>query len=224
MAGGNSALGGSEQGETRTANDQGLAPGFRIATVLVRLHYLVLVPWVVFGIPSFVSSGLQVPTMLIVSGVGLLGMLGKKEIFARGASLSLVGLIIGGKVVGDVLGSVAPDTAVLLVQFVAVIFFMEASRVVLSFDGENRELGGKYDELSTGLMRRLVDWAQGQLLGQARIILVALGLSLVLLLIGGFASISINQLGFSAGLVLVVVGVLLFLVTNRREPEQRRSR
>jgi hypothetical protein len=162
--------------------------------------------------------------MLIVSGVGLLGMLGKKEIFAKGASLSLVGLIIGGKVAGDVFGTVAPDTAVLLVQFVAVIFFMEASRVVLSFDGENRELAGKQDELSTGLMRRLIEWTRGQLVSQARIMLVALGLSLVLLLIGGFTSISINQLGFSAGLVLVVVGVLLFLVTNRREPEQKQSR
>jgi hypothetical protein len=185
---------------------------------------LVLVPWVVFAIPSLVLFGLQAPVVLAVSGVGLLGMLGKKEILVRGASLSLFGLIIGGKVGVDVLGGVAPDTAVLLVQFVAVIFFMEASRVVLSFDGENRELARKYDELSTGLMRKLVEWAQGQLVGQARIMLVALGLSLVLLLIGGFTSISINQLGFSAGLVLVVVGVLLFLVTNRREPERRRSR
>jgi len=192
--------------------------------MLVRLQYLVLAPWIVFGISSLVSFGLQVPTMLTISAFGLLGMLGKKEIFARGASLSLVGLIIGGKVVGDVLGSAAPDTAILLIQFVAVIFFMEASRVVLSFDRENRELAGKNDELSTGLMGRLVDWTQGQLVSQARIMLVALGLSLVLLLIGGFTSISINQLGFSAGLVLVVVGVLLFLVTNRREPEQRRSR
>jgi hypothetical protein len=192
--------------------------------MLVRLHYLVLVPWIVFAIPSLISFGLQIPVALTVSGVGLLGMLGKKEILVRGASLSLFGLFIGGKVGVDVLGGAAPDTAVLLVQFVAVIFFMEASRVVLSFDGENRELAGKYDELSTGLVRRLVEWTQGQLVGQARIMLVVLGLSLVLLLVGGFTSISINQLGFSAGLVLVVVGVLLFLVTNRREPERQRSR
>lgn len=191
--------------------------------MLVRLHYLVLAPWIIFAIPSLVSFGLQIPVALTVSGVGLLGMLGKRGILARGASLSLFGLIIGGKVVGDVLGSAAPDTAVLLVQFVAVIFFMEASRVVLSYDSENGELAGKHDDLSTGLMRRLVEWTQGQLVGQARIMLVALGLSLLLLVIGGFTSISINQLGFSAGLVLVVVGVLLFLVTNRREPERRRS-
>lgn len=191
--------------------------------MLVRLHYLVLVPWVIFAIPSLVLLGLHVPVALAVSGLGLLGMLGRKAILVRAASLSLVGLIIGGKVVGDVLGSAAPDTAVLLVQFVTVIFFMEGSRVVLSFDAENGELAGKHDEISTGLMRKLVEWAQGQLVGQARIMLVALGLSLVLLVVGGFSSVSINQLGFSAGLVLVVVGVLLFLVTNRREPERRRT-
>ena len=191
--------------------------------MLVRLHYLVLVPWVVFAIPSLVLFGMQFLIALVVSGVGLLGMLGKSGILARGASLSLVGLVIAGKVGGDILGSAAPDTAVLMVQFVAVLFFMEASRVVLSFDDENRELVGKHDELSIGLSGKLVEWTQGQLVGQARIILVALGLSLLLLVIGGFTSISINQLGFSAGLVLVVVGVLLFLVTNRREPERRRG-
>jgi len=189
--------------------------------VLVRLHYLVIAPWIVFAIPSIVFFGLQAPAILIVSVVGLLGMLGKREALARAASLSLFGLIIAGKVGGDLLGATAPDTAVLLVQFVAVIFFMEASRVVLSFDRENGELAGKQDELSRGLMGKLVEWAQGQLVSQARIMIVALGLSLVLLLIGGFTSISINQLGFSAALVLVVVGVLLFLVTQRREPETR---
>jgi hypothetical protein len=175
---------------------------------------------VIFAIPSTVLLGLQVPVALIVSGVGLFGMLRKKEIFARGASLSLIGLVIGGKVAEDVLGVAAPDTAVLLVQFVAVIFFIEASRVVLSFNNEDRELAGKRDEFSVVLMKRLVEWTQGQLVSQARIMIIALGLSLVLLLVGGFTSISINQLGFSAGLVLVVVIVLLYLVTNRREPER----
>ncbi len=160
---------------------------------------------------------------MIVSGVGLIGMLAKKVVFVRAASLSLIALIVGGKVAGDLLGSAAPDTAVLLVQFVAVIFFMEASRVILSYDEENGELAGKQDEISMNLRRKLAEWTKGQLMGQARIILVALGLSLVLLVIGGFSSISINQLGFSAALVLVVVGVLLFLVTNRREPERRRA-
>ncbi len=179
-----------------------------------------LAPWVIFAIPSNVLFGFQVPLALIVSGVGLFGMLRKKEILARGASLSLIGLVIGGKVAEDVLGAAAPDTAVLLVQFVAVIFFMEASRVVLAFNSEDRELAGKRDEFSVALKKRLVEWTQGQLVSQARIMIIALGLSLVLLLVGGLTSISINQLGFSAGLVLVVVIVLLYLVTNRREPER----
>jgi hypothetical protein len=193
--------------------------GFRVATVLIRLNYLVLAPWIAFSIPSLVFFGLQVLVVLIVSAIGSLGMLAKREAFARAASLTLFALMIAGKVGGDLLGAAAPDTAVLLSQFVAVIFFMEASRVVLSFDRENGELAGKQDELSTGLMGKLVGWAQGQLVSQARIMLVAVGLSLLLLVIGGFSSISINQLGFSAALVLVVVGVLLFLVTQRREPE-----
>jgi len=188
--------------------------------LLVRLHYLVLAPLVIFAIPSTVLFGLQVPVALIVSGVGLFGMLRKKEVLARGASLSLVGLVIGGKAGEDVLGVPVPDTAILLVQFVAIILFMEASRVVLSFDSEDRELAGRRDEFSVALMRRLVEWTQGQLVSQARIMIIAFGLSLVLLLVGGLFSISINQLGFSAGLVLVVVVVLLYLVTNRREPER----
>jgi len=175
---------------------------------------------VIFAIPSLVLAGLQVPVVLIVSGVGLWGMLRNKEILARGASLSLIASVVGGKVGEDVLGVEAPDTAVLLVQFVAVIFFMEASRVVLSFSDENRELAGKRDEFSLALMGRLAEWTQGQLVSQARIMIIALGLSLVLLLVGGFFNISINQLGFSAGLVLVVVVVLLYLITNRREPER----
>jgi hypothetical protein len=48
----------------------------------------------------------------------------------------------------------------------------------------------------------------------------ASALSLGLLVLGGFSSISINQLAFSAALVLVAVGVLLFLLTNRREPDR----
>jgi hypothetical protein len=188
--------------------------------VLVRLHYLVLAPWVIFTIPPSVLFGFQIPAAVIVSGFGLLGMLAKKEILARGGSLSLIGLIIGGKIGEDVLGAAAPDTAVMLVQFVAVIFLMEASQTVLSYDGGNRELEGKHDEFSVGIMRRLVEWAQGQLLGQARIMLVTLGLSLVLLIVGGFTSVSINQLGFSAALALGIVVVLLYLVTNRREPER----
>lgn len=157
---------------------------------------------------------------MIVAGTGLLGTLGKNDLLVSGASLIMLALIIGGKVGADLLGLAAPDTAIVLAQFVAVIFFMEASKVVLSFDAESRELEGKQDELSWDIRRQLVNWTQSQISGQSRIMAVVLGLSLLLLVVGGFTSVSINQLGFSAGLVLIVVGVLLFLVTNRKEPKR----
>jgi hypothetical protein len=182
---------------------------------------LFLAPWIIFAIPSPVLFGLQFLVVAIVSGIGLLGMLGRREVFATGASLSLLGLLIGGKLGTDVIGGIASDTAVLLAQFVAVVFFIEASKVVLSFDRENAELVEKPDELSEGLRRKLAMWAQGQLVGQARIMVAVLGMSLALLLVGGFGSVSINQLVFSGALVLAAVGVLLFLLTNRRETERQ---
>ena len=187
----------------------------------MRLHYLLLAPWIIFDIPSQVIFGLQLPALVIVSGIGLLGMFGRREVLARGASLGLLALVIGGKVGVDIIGGAASDTAVLLVQFVAVVFLMEASRVVLVFDRENSELVEKPDELSQGLRRKLALWAQGQLVGQARIMVAVLGLSLTLLVVGGFGSVSVNQLVFSAILVLLVVGALVFLITQRREPETR---
>jgi hypothetical protein len=98
---------------------------------------------------------------------------------------------------------------------------MEASRVVLSFDKETSELAGRIDDMSQAIRQRLGVWVIGQLRRQARLMIGALGLSLVLLVFGGLTSVSINQLAFSAVLVLLVVGALLFLITQKREPETR---
>jgi hypothetical protein len=135
--------------------------------------------------------------------------------------VTLLVLLVAGKVGTDLALAPNPDTAVLLLQFVAVIFFMEASRVVLSFDTETSELGGKTDDMSQAIRERLSMWVRGQLGRQARLMIGALGLSLVLLVLGGFTSVSVNQLAFSAILVLLVVGALVFLITQRREPETR---
>jgi hypothetical protein len=186
----------------------------------VRLHYLLLAPWIILGIPPQLLLGLQVPITVIISGIGLLGIWGRREFVASGASMSLLALVVGGKVGVDIIGGATSDTAVLMAKFVAVVFSMEASKIVLSFDRENGDLAKKPDELSQELGRKLAQWAQGQLAGQARIMLAAFGLSLVLLIVGGLSSVSINQLAFSSALVLIAVGVLLFLLTNRREPER----
>jgi len=187
----------------------------------VRLHYLLLAPWIVLSIPLEVLFGLGILIVFAIAIVGLLGMFSKRQKLASFASLALLATIIAGKVGTDLARVAAPDTLVLLVQFVAVIFFVEASRAVLSFDKESDELGEKEDEVSEAVRRRLDVWVGGQLSRQMRLIMGALGLSLLLLVLGGFASISLNEPVVSALLVMLVVVGLLFLITQRREPETR---
>jgi hypothetical protein len=178
-----------------------------------------LAPWIVFAVRSQIFLGLGSLIALAVAVIGLSGMFARKQSLATLASVMLLVLVVAGKVGTDLTKAPSPDTAVLLLQFVAVIFFLEASRVVLSFDQETGELEGRTDQMSQAVRERLDAWVKGQLGRQARLIVGVLGLSLVLLVIGGFTSVSINQIAFSAILVLLVVGALLFLITQRREPE-----
>jgi hypothetical protein len=224
VAFGCSAVNCSQGGKTSTSNNTGLGLGTKAAFLLVRFHYLFLAPWIVLGVPSQVFLGLGLPIILVIVAVGLSGMLARQQVLTTVASAGLLVLLVGGKVGTDLARAPAPDTAVLLLQFVAVIFFMEASRVVLSYDVERSELAGRTDDMSQAARERLEKWVTGQLSRQARLIGGALGLSLVLLVLGGFTSVSINQLSFSAVLVLLVVGALLFLITQRREPETRSVR
>jgi hypothetical protein len=93
----------------------------------------------------------------------------------------------------------------------------------LSFDKESSLLEGRTDEGSRDVLNRLEKWIRGQLTRQARLSIGVLGLSLILLVLGGLTSVSIDQIAFSAVLVLLVVGALLFLITQRREPETRQG-
>jgi hypothetical protein len=168
-----------------------------------------------------VFLGLGILIVFVVVAAGLSGMFARKQVLTTFASMTLLVLLVAGKVGIDLTGASSPDTAVLLLQLVAIISFMEASQVVLSFDKETSELAGRMDHMSQAIRQRLGVWVIGQLRRQARLMIGALGLSLVLLVLGGFTSVSINQLAFSAILVLLVVGALLFLITQRREPETR---
>ena len=143
----------------------------------------------------------------------------KKRNVALAASLSLLFLLVYGKAAVDVLNLGQPDSAVLLFEFSAIIFLMEAGRTVLSFDEENSDLRGKMDEVSGIIRERLAGWTQGQLLEQGKIAVLSIALSLVLLVVGSVANVSFNQLFFSAALVILSIGVLLFVLTHRREPE-----
>lgn len=187
----------------------------------MRFHLLFLAPWIVLSVPSQVFLGLGTVLVLLVVGLGLTGMIARMTTMATLANVALLGALVAGRVGTDLDRLPSQDTAVLLIQFMSIIFFMEAMRATSSYDSETRILGGRTDE-STQLVRiRLQGWVRGQLSQQARLAVGALGLSLFLLVLGGLTSVSINQVAFSATLVLIVVGVLLFIITQRREPVAR---
>ncbi len=156
--------------------------------------------------------------MILITPAGLVGMLLRKRRIVSLASMGLLLLLIWGKVAGDLFGIGAPDTAVFLVQFMAILFFWEASSIALIFDSAFKELGPKLDDISVAIRIRVSDWARLQLVALAQLSLAAIGLSLGLLVLGSTVSVSINQLGFTAILVLASVVAILFLLTNRREP------
>ena len=138
------------------------------------------------------------------------------------ASGSLLLLIVWGKVAGDIYGLPGPDSALLLLQFMLVIFLMEASATALIFDSTIKQLEGKNDDLSTLAKMRVMKWEQAQLLSLGKLALGAFGLSLGLLILGSLVSVSVNQIAFSGVLVLAAVIAIFILLTYRREPEERR--
>ena len=107
----------------------------------------------------------------------------------------------------------------LILQFMFILFLIEASNVTIAFDTVYSEIGSKQDELSQTAKLRLYKWVRVQLSSLSKLTLTAIGLSLGLLVLGGVASISVNQLGVSAVLVIASVVAIFYLLTNRREPE-----
>jgi len=146
----------------------------------------------------------------------------RTAIFAASGSLLL--LIVWGKVAGDIYGLPGPDSAILLLQFMLVIFLMESSTAVLTSDSAMKRLEGRKDDLSSLARMQVMSWERVQLFSLGRLTLASYGLSLGLLILGGLASVSINQIAFSGVLVLAAVVAIFVLLTYRREPEgQRRS-
>ena len=163
--------------------------------------------------------GNEILIAIIIVLTGSLGMFFKRRALALAASLSLLLLVILGKIAADVLKIGQPDTAVLLLEFSTIIFFMEAGRTISSLDFGLKDLQGRSDEVSGNIRLKLAKWTQTQLLEQGRLAAASVALSLVLLVIGSVASVGFDQLVFSAGLVILSMGVLLFVLTHRREPE-----
>lgn len=128
-------------------------------------------------------------------------------------------LIVWGKVAGDLYGAAGPDSALLLLQFMLVIFLMEASATVLTSDSVIKELEDRNDELSSLARLRVTNWERVQLFSLGRLMLASFGLSLGLLILGSLVSVPVNQIAFSGILVLAAVVAIFVLITYRREPE-----
>ena len=164
----------------------------------------------------------QLYILLILVIVGLAGMLLRLPRAAHAASATLLILIIWGKVATDLFALPAMDSALLLLQFLAVIFLMEASSTTLTMEGVRLKLQGKDDDVSRAARVRLLKWTSAQLGSLAKLAVGGFGLALALLLIGGFVNLAINQLAFSGILVIASVVAILVLLTYRREPEERK--
>ncbi len=136
------------------------------------------------------------------------------------ASVSLLLLIVWGKVAGDIYRLPGPDSALLLLQFMLVIFLMEASTTALTFDSTIKRLEGKNDDLSALARMEVIRWEGAQLLSLGRLTIASFGLTLGLLILGSLVSVSVNQIAFSGILVLAAFVAIFVLLTYRREPEK----
>lgn len=185
---------------------------------LVKVNLLLIVPWIVFSIPGITVAQQQLPLTIILAAIGLTGTLFRQRTIVSLTYAFLVLLLVWGKAIGDVLSIPGPDTALFLFQFVAVLFLYEISNVMVVFESHYRFVKDRSDEFSDGSKRHILEWCRNQFIALGRMTLTALALSLGLLVLGAFTSVAVNQLAFAAILVMASVIVLLFLLTNRREP------
>lgn len=189
---------------------------------MLRINYVFLAPWIVLSLPP---SALGPQSILVTAAVAIVGFAGMRlgnraTIYAASGSLLL--LIVWGKVAGDLYGLPGPDSAVLLLQFMLVIFLMEASITVLTLDSAIKPLERKNDDLSESARMRAVGWERVQLFNLGKLTAASFVLSLGLLILGSLVSISFNEIAFSGVLVLAAVVAIFVLLTYRREPEERR--
>lgn len=189
---------------------------------VLKANYLLLVPLVVLSLPPSSLFQLQVLVAAVLSLLGLGGMIVRNRTIISLVSVSLLCLIVWGKLASDLYRLTSIDSALLLLEFLIVIFLMEASNTAIIFDLTYEKLLNKSDDISLEARSGLVAWAKNQLVSLARTITGAFVLSLGLVVVGDIFSVSVNQLAVSGTLVLVAVGALLVLLTYGREPDERR--
>src|SRR6266852_714119 len=208
-------------GAANTTANKNLGSALRIEVGAVKFHFLFLAPLVLFSIPLQGLLGLNIPVLILITVSGISGNLLARKRLSTLTSIALLCLLVWGRVTDDLFSIKPPDTAIFLVEFGMVLFLMEANLVLLTFEAAHRAHRGKSDELSNALEARLWIWLQNQFSRQGKIAVGSLGISLALLPLAGFTSISTEQLPITGALLLIAVIALLFLVTYRREPERR---
>ena len=159
------------------------------------------------------------PFAAAIALLGVVGMLLGKRGLVLSSSLSLLGILILGKITSDVLALEPIDTGLLLLQFVAILFLMEVSLPVVQYEKDLAVLGKSNDELSRSVETRLARWLRLQLYADARLGIVSFLTSLGLLIVGSLVGVGVGHLAVLAVFVLAAVVALLFLLTYRREPE-----
>jgi hypothetical protein len=193
----------------------------RVIIPLLRINYLFLVPWIILSIPQAVIYGQSILLTASITILGVAGMALRSRTATSLASVSLLFAMIWAKIAGDLFRLPAPDTALLLLQFMLVILLMEASNTALTFVTSMRQTRRMSDEFSSTIGARVTRWARSQLIGLGKLTLGAFTLSLGLVVFGSIVSVSVNQLAFTGILVLASVIAILFLLTHKREPETR---
>ena len=187
----------------------------------MRLQHAFLAPLVLLVIPPAALFQQPLFFVLAVALVGLAGNVSGRSYLATTSSLSLLMLLVWGKASESILKTGALDTAVLLIEFSMVLFFMEASSTVLTFNRAFESLRKKDDEISQKQKGWLVNWLRGLLSRQGKVSLATTALSIALLPLAGFTSISNSQLVVTATILFLAVVVLFFLLVFRREPGER---
>lgn len=185
----------------------------------MTLNPLFIAPWIFFSVPPQLVLFQPLVFAVLTVVMGIVGILSKKRAVVSLTFAILLVLMISGEVYTHIFGRPGPDTAVFIIQFVMILFLYEASSTVLKFDKVNSRTKAKEDNFSRNVEAQVAEWIWRQFLSLSELTLGAVGLSLALVVIGGFANVSVDQIGFTAVLVLAAVIAMLFLLTYRREPE-----
>jgi hypothetical protein len=186
----------------------------------LKVNYVFLVPWVVLSLPPGALFHKELYLMASLVIIGLAGMLLRIRTSMFVASAGLIVLVVWGKVASDLFSLPSEDSAALLLQFMMIIFLMEASSTALTVQTSWMKLEGKDDDLSNAARLRLIGWASAQLRDLGKLTAGGFALAMGLLLIGGFINVSFNQLALNGILALAAVVAILILLTYGREPNE----